>query len=376
MKVRFIKTICQIVSIVSISVLFACSGMNDDHDIYLRNGEIQYLGRVDSVKLFPGNNRFMMRYWVSDSRAEVLKIYWDQKRDSLIVPIPPHSPADPMDILIGNVQNPIPEGTQILQMVTSDGDGLTSIMYERNVNVYGEAFASTIYQRAVSSAWYDSEEEELTITWLSPMSAKEVGVNISYFNVGGETVQKTLSVEELRSPTVLENIDVTKGASYRTAFLPEPLAIDTFFTNMSRITIRERSNVALGALTEVSDFFSSSSVPYTGDKAVDGNTTAAASRWVSDDSHKEHWLVIDFGEECEVNALETWNDSPTQANFSLQVEQDGEWVDVHTAVGNSLLHYYADFIPTTARRVRYYIPPYQSNRVRLFEIAIYQVKTY
>jgi hypothetical protein len=97
---------------------------------------------------------------------------------------------------------------------------------------------------------------------------------------------------------------------------------------------------------------------------------------VSDDTNNEHWLELDLGNEYLISAFETWSGSPAQARFALQVKVDDAWVDVHTATGNTNLHYYAEFSPVNTRKVRYHIPAYQTNRVRLYEIAAYVIKEY
>ncbi len=350
----------------------ACSDMNSDHDIYLKNGEILYIGRVDSAKVLPGNERFLLRYWVTDPRAKVLKIYWSQKQDSLIVSIPDHAPLDSMDVLVGDGQKIIPEGSYTIQLYTADGVDLRSVLFEKNVNVYGEKFAATLLERLITSVGYSSEKKEVTVQWAAAMSAKEIGIEITYFDISGKKITWKGSTKEIGTTTVLKEVDVTQGVFYRTMYLPESLAIDTFYTESSKIPVKEKINVSQGCQTLTSDFLS----PYTGNFAVDGDNATAPSRWVTDDTNNEHWLELDLGSEYLVSAFETWSGSPAQARFALQVKVDGAWVDVHTATGNTNLSYYTEFTPVSARQLRYYIPAYQTNRARLYEIVIYSVKEY
>jgi hypothetical protein len=369
---QMLKILKQVGVLVIVAYLASCSDMNEDHDIYLKRGEIVYIGRVDSVRVLPGNGRFLLRYWVTDPRAKALKIYWSQKQDSLIVPIPDHAPLDSMDILVGDSEKMIPEGSYTVQLYTSDGVDLRSVLFEKNVNVYGEKFAATLLERLITQVSYDPENKEASIQWASVMSAKEVGIEITYFDVSGKEITWRQSTEEIGTTTVLKELDVTKGVFYRTMYLPEAAAIDTFFTASLKIAVKERANVSQGCQTSTSDFLS----PYTGNFAVDGDNVTDPSRWVSDNSNNEHWLELDLGNEYLISAFDTWSGSPAQARFSLQVEVDGVWEDVHTANGNTNLHYYAEFSPVSTRKVRYYIPAYQTNRVRLYEIIIYSVKEY
>ena len=130
-----------------ISAIVGCTGMNDKHDIYLQGGEINYIGRVDSAKILAGNQRFKLKYWITDPRAKVLKIYWSQKSDSVIVPIAAHQPKDSIEIIVGNAQKIIPENNYTLQLLSTDGGLLKSIIFEKIGNVYGPKYQTTLLNR-------------------------------------------------------------------------------------------------------------------------------------------------------------------------------------------------------------------------------------
>jgi len=368
------KDIIKIISglAAGIVLLTNCSDMNDSHDEYLRNGEIVYIGRIDSAYVYAGTGRFLLHYYLTDPRAKKLRITWSQGADSMVVPIATHEPSEMQEVMVGDASKEIEEGAYTLQIYSSDGADLRSVKYETNVNVYGEKFAATTGSRMLRSTSYSSAAKTLTIEWGTAMSAKEVGVEITcYTSAGVKTVLHATS-DDLNATMVLSDIDVTRGVSYRTKYLPEATAIDTFYTAAEKIPARERIVVSQGCATTTSDILAG----YPGSLAVDGDKTTTPSRWVTDDTNNEHWLTLDLGQEYEINAFETWSGSPAQVNFSLQVEVDGQWVTVHNKTGNSALQYYGEFTPVKAQRVRYYIPAYQTNRVRLYEIVIYSVVEY
>ncbi|MDR2472196.1 MAG: discoidin domain-containing protein [Tannerella sp.] len=350
-----------------IALMASCSDMNDDHDQYLRNGEIIYIGRLDSAYAYSGKGRFQLHYWLTDPRCKVLKIYRSQGADSLIVPIPAHTPLEPLDVFVDNVA----EGSYTLQIYTSDGADLRSVRYETNVNVYGDKFASTITNRVVVGAIYQTDKS-VVVTWGAATSVKEAGVELSYTSSTDKPVKTFYPTATTGLTTILSDIDVTKGLYCKTMYLPEPTSIDTFSTPSVKIPVYERSIVSLGSQTATSDFLSG----YPGNLAVDGDKTSTPSRWVTDDTNNEHWLTLDLGAEYTVNAFETVSGAPAQANFSLQTLHDGQWVNVHTKTANAALTYYADFTPVKGQHFRYYIPAYAVNRVRLFEITLYATKEY
>jgi len=350
-------------------ILFACSDMNDKHDIYLQNGEIFYIGRVDSAKILPGQNRFVLRYWITDARAKELKIYWNQKRDSLIVSVPVHNPSDSIDVLIGDNEHIIPEGGYTFQVISSGGGNLKSIVFEKSGNVYGEKFLSTLTNRFVRKIDYDPNKEKLSIAWGEPSSSREIGVEITYFVGETKNVVK-LTAGQIGSKTILDNVNVEKGVSYRTMFLPEPIAIDTFFTSPTPVTILQ--NVALNKPVKTSSNLNNS---FDGSKAVDG-IISTDSRWISSSgSELEHWIEIDLGREYKLYSFKLYKNLYNDfflPNFTFQIQKNGEWIDV-LGVEKNLGEIYEGIITdeVTADKVRLFIPIYEKNMVRLMEFAVY-----
>src|SRR5690554_4101948 len=69
-------------------ILISCQGMNDNIEEYLKRGEVNYLARVDSAKVFGGKERIMFDWKVAlDPRIEACAIYWNNKQDSAICSI-------------------------------------------------------------------------------------------------------------------------------------------------------------------------------------------------------------------------------------------------------------------------------------------------
>jgi len=355
--------------LISLFTVLACSEMNDKHDFYLQEGEIIYIGRVDSAKILPGHNRFLLRYWITDMRTKELLIYWNQMENSLMVPIPVHQSTDSIDVLIGDKENIIPEGNYTFQLVSSDGGNLRSIVFERLGNVYGPQFASTLSNRFVKSVDYNPDKQEVTISWGEPSSSKEIGVEITYFT--GEEKNVVLYTNgEMDSKMVLNDVDVEKGVSYKTIFLPEPIAIDTFFTASVPLVILQ--NIALNKPVKTSSNLNSS---YDGTKAVDG-VISTDSRWISIAGEGlEHWIEVDLGKEYNLYSFKVHKHLYNEfllPNFTLQVQKDGEWVDV-SKVENYLGEMYELVFPeeVVTDKVRLFVPIYPNNMVRLMELYVY-----
>lgn len=224
--------------IILISVIaIRCSDMNDKHNVYMEKGEIIYLGKVDSAKVFGGHNRFLLRYWISDMRVKELKVYWNQKADSLIIPVQNHKPTDSLEIIIGSKKNMISEGNHVLQLFCTDGRNVRSIATERAVNVYGDKYIMTLSNRVLSESSFNYLNSEVTLGWYPPYSEKEIGIEISYRSMlnGDEVI--VVPTKDVGNQTKLSTVDISYPIFYRTLYLPEPLAIDTFYTVRQEIIV-------------------------------------------------------------------------------------------------------------------------------------------
>lgn len=205
----------------------ACTKMNDNIDQYLSQGEIIYIAKPDSVHLFAGKERFKMDFWISDPRATEMRVYWNMKSDSLVVPINQEG-RDFAEMISVIADNNVTEGQYTLYLVTRDKYGNTSINSEENVSVYGENYQNALNSRLVDSQSFASGK--LTINWGNCYSDQEVGIRVSYTDTAGAEQAVTYDTATLDKTSVISSVDGTKEVSYTTMYLPEPTAIDTFFT--------------------------------------------------------------------------------------------------------------------------------------------------
>lgn len=362
--------------------LSGCSDMNDKHDIYLQKGEHIYIGKVDSLHIFPGDKRVQIRYWVSDPRCKKVGFYWYPENDSLMAEIAKSAPLDSFEVMIGETygSKSIAEGSYTLKIITYDEKGNYSIPVEKIFNVYGETYRKSLINRPLSSINYSGSDFKLSLDFSEfSINESEIGVDIFYTNREGEEKKMSVSSDSLNrlSTVYINQLDPKKGVTYQTKFLPEPQAVDTFITEPQRLDIVEIINVALKKPVRYSDKLNSS---YPGELAVDGIIYTTPSRWVSTNGG-EHWLEIDLQEEFNVFSIQTFIGSygplayPVE-NFMYQVEVDGEWVTVADVTGNTDPGFKAEFPEVKTSKVRYFVPNYSNNMVRMYEIEVYAKITY
>lgn len=207
----------------------SCTDMNELHDVYLQNGETIYTGRVDSVKVFAGNERVLLRYWISDAKAKNIVVYWLSRTDSVKLGIPDKQVKDSVDVFIDE----LPEGSLYFEIFTLNKDMKNrSVPFEIGGSVYGSKYQSTLLNRTIKTINKDPATGILTITWVGSIE-KSVGCEIEYTGDNGTSFAKRIPPKE--NPTILQN--VAGNLRYRTLFLPEETAIDTFYTDFKSIPL-------------------------------------------------------------------------------------------------------------------------------------------
>lgn len=355
-------------------LLTGCSDMNDKHDEFLVNGERIYIGKIDSLKTFAGDGRIKLRFWASDPRAKTVTFYWFPNNDSMTVDIIKTSPVDSFEVFIGGPTGTktIQEGNYTLKAITRDQSNHFSIPFEKTINIYGDRFRSILTNRVLRSITFKASDGLLSLFYSGAVNEKELGIEIFYTTRNGEIKVLQLPASKITSPVAIPNVDATKGVSYRTKFLPEKLAIDTFYTPKTPIVITQIVNVALNKPVTTSDNLNTSLV---GNNAVDG-IISDPSRWVST-ATGDHWIEINLQQPYTIDSFETWNGSGGLVNtaipdFNFQAEVNGEWINLVQVTGNSLANYKNTFPKVTTSKVRFFT----RTQTRLFDIAVYSTIRY
>lgn len=215
------------------TALTSCSRMNDLHDPYMKEGEIIYTGKVDSAKIFPGENRAMLRFYTSDPKAKNLLVNWNLRTESTQFTIPVKNASEPVDVII----SPLEEGLVYFELFTMNGEMRNkSVPYNLEGTIYGNIFQQSLMNRNCT-AIRNYLDQMITIQW-SSADPKVTGCQIKYTNQSGETVFLTTPVEE--SVTVIYDMsEASTFIEYQTVFLPEPDAIDLFYTAYRQVPIAE-----------------------------------------------------------------------------------------------------------------------------------------
>ncbi len=220
MKLKFI----YIVGIVFLAlVTLSCSKMNDLHQPYLDEGEIIYAAKVDSAAAFAGKNRIQFEMIIRSQRIETVRIFWNDYMDSL-------------DVAIGNktgstklmLENMAEKG-YIFKLVSIDKYGNPSLPFEVTGKVYGDKFQTTVGNRSITSKT-PLVGGVATINWAGPVDYG-IRCDLVYKNLDGVEVTRKVPMSAITTSFT----DMGSDLKYRTLFLPEPTAIDTFYTDFKAI---------------------------------------------------------------------------------------------------------------------------------------------
>ncbi|HMI05644.1 MAG TPA: DUF4998 domain-containing protein [Pedobacter sp.] len=205
------------------SCLIGCSKMDDTYKDFIKDGERVYVGRVDSLKARPGLNRLQLS-WLAISDRQVIKatIFWNNRTSKKDVPIQKTAGIDLIEVILTD----IPEENYAFEVITYDSDNNFSMPVNITSRVYGDQYVRSLYNRLIIST--AKKTNTLQINW-DAASTGTVRTEIEYTDVSGLTSTVNAAGSELI--TVIANYKTGTSFKYRTLFLPEPLALDTAYTD-------------------------------------------------------------------------------------------------------------------------------------------------
>ncbi|RIJ48039.1 hypothetical protein D1614_13060 [Maribellus luteus] len=220
----------KLLLIAVVGAFMSCSDMDEIHQEYTEGGEILYLTKIDSVEFFSGNNRGKLTGILDNAiRVKEAVAYWNQMKDSLLMPLTPTSGIDRIEF---NLEN-LPEGTHEIQIKTKDDKGNQSIGVTVFGVTYGDKYQATLKNRDAQKV--EVKPGFIGIDWqIAPENS--VAFEICYINSDNEQICNRLNVDVLHT----EATDVKMGTTlkHRLLYMPQPTSIDTFYTEWQEIKVK------------------------------------------------------------------------------------------------------------------------------------------
>lgn len=249
---------------VAIGGCFSCTKW-DEFKGYIEEGEITYVGKLDSVTILSGNERIKVRAFLKpDPKISEVRVFWNDMRDSLVVPLSESSKTSRLfEQLLA-----MPEGIVSLTLLTYDNLGNKSVSVPVVGRSYGPRYQNGLNNRLIGNAILTNGQA--TIDWLDmDLAAGPFATEIKYLATNG--AEKTVRVPLATTQTKLVDVSATaKTIAYRTLFLPQSNSIDTFATAYTTIGL---------ARDVTAEYLKNTKVPV--------ETTVQSGRW----GIPAHWQI-------------------------------------------------------------------------------------
>ncbi|MFS8616420.1 MAG: DUF4998 domain-containing protein [Solitalea sp.] len=219
-----------VLAVLLLTGLFACT-KEDDYKKYTKDGEITYPGRVDTVIVHPGDHRVLLEIALgSDPAVTRLRAFWNEGADSVELPITHNTGRDTVELSIEGLS----EGQYNFMIYTYDAKENVSVVKRASGNVYGENYRKALSNRTLSSLAQSPDGARILINWSSPLVG-EAGIVLNYTNADG--IARSLIIPASETNTELPSYKEESVLEYRSFFLPEPDAADTFFMEYAQVTL-------------------------------------------------------------------------------------------------------------------------------------------
>lgn len=201
--------------------------MNDIQSQFADLEETVYLGKVDSIKFFPGNEKVKITWYVSaDPKIDKTIIYWNMRNDSIVKEFNRNMSGVQKDSII---INNLPEGSTLFEFRNISKTGESSLFSKAAANVWGTDYADRLYARKIVYQDFDYEGSALNLGFSPVFNGDSVVYSeVIYTNKLNE--QKTIRIERGVNSVNLPNFSDGSQVQFRTAFFP-PQGIDTIFNN-------------------------------------------------------------------------------------------------------------------------------------------------
>lgn len=200
----------------------SCGKMDATYKEFVKDGETKYLGIPDSVKAFPGENRIKMT-WILPSDPDITKtkIYWNNRRDSVIVNYP-----DPILVKENSlIIDQLAEGLYSFEVYNANDKGILSIKSTVSARTYGEEYRNSLYLRPVKST--ETVGADGKIIWAGA-NAESFGSEVKYKD--GNGVERVIFVPSTEDVTIIPGAKMNDFFSFRSIYMPDKQSIDKFYT--------------------------------------------------------------------------------------------------------------------------------------------------
>ncbi|MCL3779184.1 hypothetical protein EMN47_02175 [Prolixibacteraceae bacterium JC049] len=318
MKIKNIRKVSLFLLALGTMFITSCENGDSLHQEWLEKGERVYAAKVDSVSVHGGDERAKIEVNVTVKNLEKVIAYWNANADSIELPI--NQKKGFFDITVENLS----EQSYLFNFVSVDIYGNRSLPFEAVGDVYGSYYKSTLTNRRYKALKAINGDVVLEFdTALEEALFSEV----TYMSTDG-------SVKSVNVPVADESLamaDYKSDLKYRTAYKPNELALDTFYTAYfdkfpARLKIDKSS-------WKIADFSSAHSMggDHKPSNLIDDNPATSwhtKVNWSTGENYP-HYIVVDLGTLTTIKEMDLYADTDDgrgwgPSEFEIYVSKDGK----------------------------------------------------
>jgi hypothetical protein len=293
------KTYKKLLPAVLLLFIFsACENMMDIHEKYLEGGEIIYAPKIDSLQFYPGKGRIQLQFWLNNSpNVETVTTYWNNRKDSLVTPVTPSSGLDSVTVFIPNLE----ERAYSFEVQTTDTYGHRSLFSTGVCTSYGNIFQSTLGYRHIKDLTINDLAG--TVNWYTAAD-NLAATEVRYTDNEDNTRISWASAKDAYNSCV----DAKPGSTveYRSLFIPEPNAVDTFYSEWKTEETRFASSFALDKSVWRVIACSDEDPMNVAANIIDNDNNTWWSSQRDAAAPLPHWVIIDMQASKNMTSIDTY----------------------------------------------------------------------
>ena len=221
------KILSLIATVFFIGLFIGCENMEDLNNKFIGQGEYVYIGKADSIKTKGGRNRLELSWLLlSDPRVDSYKVLWNNKTDSIQGKLTKTEGIDTLSMMFDNMK----EAVHQFDIFLFDKAGNSSIRSAINGRVYGLEYERSLLNRTFETAKRNGKN--LIIEWVAA-EKDVVAVEVEYLDNENRNVKKQIPGKAILDTLI--NFPVGGSLIYRTKFLPDPSALDAFYSSLRNV---------------------------------------------------------------------------------------------------------------------------------------------
>ena len=278
-----------------LSAFVSCGDFMDVHKEWIKDGEIIYSPKIDSMIFIAGQNRIQFRCWLYKSpNVRSVDLYWNSGADSLIIPVNPSTEIDSFYTVIPNLE----EKSFTFDARTTDIYGHKSLYMTNFGTVYGEQYRSTLSSRRINTVTIE-EYDNQPCGMISLFSAAVGLIRTEFRFTKSDGTTGTISVPASSNLGVCAFAKPGSSFESRSLYIPETEAVDTFATAWTQYDVPypdvsmyryDRSSWEVLAVSDQTE--SDGGGMHT---LLDGNLgNYWHSQWDGGNAPLPHWALIDM----------------------------------------------------------------------------------